>query len=45
MLYDIAIDNVSTMASYRDEFNRIMNDGGYSKLVDRLTHPPTATPR
>ena len=44
MLYDITIDNVSTIASYRDEFNKIMNDGGFPKLVDRLKHPPAAPP-
>jgi phospholipid transport system substrate-binding protein len=41
-LYDIVVDNVSTMANYRDEFNKTMNDGGYAKLVSDMhgTPPP-----
>lgn len=35
-LYDIVVDNVSTMANYRDEFNQTMNRGGYAKLVTDL---------
>lgn len=35
-LYDIVVDNVSTMANYRDEFNQTMNNGGYAKLVSDL---------
>jgi phospholipid transport system substrate-binding protein len=35
-LYDIVVDNVSTMASYRDQFNKTMNSGGYAKLVSDL---------
>jgi phospholipid transport system substrate-binding protein len=35
-LYDIVVDNISTMANYRDEFNKTMNDGGYAKLVSDL---------
>jgi phospholipid transport system substrate-binding protein len=35
-LYDIVVDNVSTMANYRDEFNQTMNSGGYAKLVSAL---------
>jgi len=42
-LYDIVVDNVSTMANYRDEFNKTMNDGGYAKLVsDMRGTPPSA---
>jgi phospholipid transport system substrate-binding protein len=43
-LYDIVVDNISTMANYRDEFNKTMNDGGYDKLVSKLrsTLPPPA---
>ena len=41
-LYDIVVDNVSTIANYRDEFNKTMNDGGYDKLVSDLrTKPPS----
>lgn len=41
-LYDIVVENVSTMANYRDSFNKTMNDGGYDKLVSELSskHPP-----
>jgi phospholipid transport system substrate-binding protein len=35
-LYDIVVDNVSTMANYREEFNKTMNNGGYTKLVSDL---------
>jgi phospholipid transport system substrate-binding protein len=35
-LYDIVVDNVSTMANYRDTFNRTLNNGGYTKLVEEL---------
>jgi phospholipid transport system substrate-binding protein len=41
-LYDIVVDNVSTMASYRDEFNKTMNDGGYAKLVNDLRSKPVS---
>ncbi|MGA2408978.1 MAG: ABC transporter substrate-binding protein [Candidatus Binataceae bacterium] len=35
-LYDIVVDNVSTMASYRDQFNTTLNNGGYAKLISQL---------
>jgi phospholipid transport system substrate-binding protein len=35
-LYDIAIDNVSTMASYRDQFNKTINEKGYPALMNEL---------
>jgi phospholipid transport system substrate-binding protein len=35
-LYDIIIDNVSTMATYRNQFNKAMNEGGYANLVREL---------
>jgi phospholipid transport system substrate-binding protein len=35
-LYDIVVDNVSTMANYREEFNKVMNDGGFAKLMSQL---------
>ena len=35
-LYDIVVDNVSTMASYRDQFNTTLNNGGFDKLVSQL---------
>ena len=42
-LYDIVVDNVSTMASYRDQFNKVMNSGGYTKLVSDLRAKQSAT--
>jgi len=41
-LYDIVVDNVSTMANYRDEFNQTINGGGYAKLVSDLRSKQTA---
>ena len=43
-LYDIVVDNVSTLGNYRDEFNKIMNRDGYDKLVAGLKskHLPAA---
>jgi phospholipid transport system substrate-binding protein len=43
-LFDIVVDNVSTLGNYRDQFNKIMNSGGYDKLVAGLKsgHLPTA---
>jgi phospholipid transport system substrate-binding protein len=35
-LYDIVVDNVSTLGNYRDQFNKIMNKDGFDKLVAGL---------
>lgn len=35
-LYDIVVDNVSTLANYREQFNKIINNEGYDKLVAGL---------
>jgi phospholipid transport system substrate-binding protein len=43
-LYDIVVDNVSTMASYREQFNTTMNDGGFNKVVAQLKKKPATTP-
>jgi phospholipid transport system substrate-binding protein len=43
-LYDIVVDNVSTMANYREEFNKTMNDAGYSKLESDLRAKPATSP-
>lgn len=32
-IYDLTIDSISVIANYRNQFNRVLNDGGYSKLV------------
>jgi phospholipid transport system substrate-binding protein len=42
-LYDIVVDNVSTMASYRDQFNKTINSAGYAKLVTDLRAKQSAT--
>jgi phospholipid transport system substrate-binding protein len=43
-LYDIVVDNVSTLGNYRDQFNKIMNSEGYDKLLAGLKsgHLPAA---
>jgi phospholipid transport system substrate-binding protein len=33
-IYDITIDAISVIANYRNQFNRVLNEGGYDKLVD-----------
>jgi phospholipid transport system substrate-binding protein len=35
-MYDITLDAISVMANYRNQFNRVLNDGGYDKLVSIL---------
>lgn len=35
-LYDIVVDNVSTLANYREQFNKIINRDGFDKLVEGL---------
>jgi phospholipid transport system substrate-binding protein len=35
-LFDIVVDNVSTLANYRDQFNKIINADGYDQLVQGL---------
>jgi phospholipid transport system substrate-binding protein len=35
-IYDITLDAISVMANYRNQFNRVLNDGGYDKLVSIL---------
>jgi phospholipid transport system substrate-binding protein len=32
-IYDITLDSISVIANYRNQFNRVLNDGGYDKLV------------
>jgi phospholipid transport system substrate-binding protein len=32
-IYDVTIDNISIIANYRNQFNRVINDQGYAKLV------------
>jgi len=35
-IYDVAIDNVSTLQSYRAEFQRIMSDKGFDDLMRQI---------
>src|ERR1700722_252373 len=35
-VYDVTVDAISVIGNYRNQFNRVMNDGGYDKLVDEL---------
>jgi phospholipid transport system substrate-binding protein len=32
-VYDVVIDNISLVGNYRNQFNRIMNEKGYDKLL------------
>jgi len=35
-IYDIAVDNVSTLGSYRVEFQRILSDKGFDELMKQI---------
>ena len=35
-MYDITLDAISVIANYRNQFNRVLNDGGYDKLIGIL---------
>ena len=35
-VYDITLDAISVMANYRNQFNRVINDDGYDKLLADL---------
>ncbi|HEV3109487.1 MAG TPA: ABC transporter substrate-binding protein [Candidatus Binataceae bacterium] len=35
-VYDVMIDQISLVGNYRNQFNRIMNEKGYDKLVSAL---------
>lgn len=35
-IYDITVDSISVMANYRNQFNRVINNQGYDKLVSDL---------
>ena len=32
-IYDISVDSISVIGNYRNQFNRVLNNGGYDKLV------------
>jgi phospholipid transport system substrate-binding protein len=35
-VYDVTVDAISVIANYRNQINRVMNEGGYDKLVADL---------
>jgi phospholipid transport system substrate-binding protein len=35
-IYDVTVDAVSIIANYRNQFNRVMNNQGYAKLISDL---------
>lgn len=35
-VYDVTVDAISVIGNYRNQFNRVMNEGGYDKLVAGL---------
>lgn len=35
-VYDVTVDAISVIGNYRTQFNRVINDGGYAKLVAEL---------
>ncbi|MBF6558812.1 MAG: ABC transporter substrate-binding protein [Candidatus Binataceae bacterium] len=35
-IYDVTVDAISVIANYRNQFNRVMNTGGFDKLVADL---------
>jgi phospholipid transport system substrate-binding protein len=35
-IYDVTIDAISIIANYRNQFNRVMNNQGYSTLIEDL---------
>ncbi len=32
-IYDVTVDNISIIANYRNQFNRVINDNGFDKLM------------
>jgi phospholipid transport system substrate-binding protein len=35
-IYDVSIDEISVIANYRNQFNRVINNQGYLQLVADL---------
>jgi len=35
-VYDVTVDNISIIANYRNQFNRVINDQGFDKLMTDL---------
>jgi phospholipid transport system substrate-binding protein len=36
LIYDVTVDNISIAANYRNQFNRVMNNGGFDTLLADL---------
>jgi phospholipid transport system substrate-binding protein len=43
LIYDVLIENVSLIASYRSQFDRVIRTTSYGELVRRLKGPGTAS--
>ncbi len=35
-VYDVAVDNISITANYRNQFNRVINDQGFDALLSQV---------
>jgi phospholipid transport system substrate-binding protein len=35
-VYDVTVDNISIIANYRNQFNRVINENGFDKLLSDL---------
>lgn len=35
-IYDVTVDNISIVANYRNQFNRVINDQGFDKLMAHM---------
>lgn len=35
-VYDVAVDNISITANYRNQFNRVINDQGFDTLLSQV---------
>jgi phospholipid transport system substrate-binding protein len=38
-IYDLKIGSISILANYRNQFVRVLNNGGYEKLLDLISGP------
>jgi phospholipid transport system substrate-binding protein len=38
-IYDLKIASISIVANYRGQFNRVLNNGGYDRLIDLIRGP------
>jgi phospholipid transport system substrate-binding protein len=42
LIYDVLVENVSLIASYRSQFDRVIRTTSYEELVRRLKSPGTS---